>query len=164
MLYTAGGFSLPFFVLGSCILVLSVVALKLLRSERNSSNLSTLIEEHQGGDEPNVQITFRKVLTVSQIVQGNSFIRTCCDLYKIYHAVICLHEPIFGQLTGKLWNDFCGINAWTPHGFRTHQCKSWTSGFDISSGRCSIYGCFTHWWPGKLIPFKVPCGHCLWPH
>ena len=111
MLYTAGGFSLPFFVLGSCILVLSVVALKLLRSERNSSNLSTLIEEHQGGDEPNVQITFRKVLTVSQIVQGNSFIRTCCDLYKIYHAVICLHEPIFGQLTGKLWNDFCGINA-----------------------------------------------------
>ena len=71
MLYTAGGFSLPFFVLGSCILVLSVVALKLLRSERNSSNLSTLIEENEGGVEPSVQITFRKVLTVSQIVQSS---------------------------------------------------------------------------------------------
>ena len=71
MLYTAGGFSLPFFVLGSCILVLSVVALKLLRSERNSSNLSTLIGENEGGDDPNVQITFRKVLTVSQIVQSS---------------------------------------------------------------------------------------------
>ena len=68
-LYTVGGFSLPFFVLGSCILVLTVVTLSLLKCQKNNESCSN--PQSVGNDRsnnvvgPDKEITFRNIFTVS---------------------------------------------------------------------------------------------------
>jgi len=98
-LYTVGGFSLPFFVLGSCILVLTVVTLSLLKCQKNNESCSN--PQSVGNDRSNNVVGPDREITFRNIFTSFTFVNPFVDNFVVNCAITFLESMLGPQMAAE---------------------------------------------------------------